>query len=178
MKRFILSIIIPLFVLCLFYLVTEKLWISKIKDDIESSLGTNYAILALHVAGENSHRPNLFSMLKKALIYEVNINGEYTPKGSGGYTGKRHHLAVLISDNEKIFMAEWSFRKVGLILGDSFAPWDFIENLPEDDKRLYTFDSADINNREGLNYKDTVLNDEEVSFYYRSTKLGTPKWNP
>ena len=175
MKRFFLSIIIPLIVFCLFYLVAEKLLIGKIKNDIESSLGTNYAILALHVAGENSHRPILWKMLKKAIIYELNVNGEYSPKGTGRYTGKRHHLAILISNNEKIFMAEWSFRSLGLILGDFFAPWDFIENLPEDDKRMYTFDLADIKNREGLNYKDTVLNDDEkVSFYYRHTKPGTP----
>lgn len=175
MKRFFLSIIITLIVLCLFYLVAEKLLIGKIKNDIESSLGNNYAILALHAGGENSHRPNLLKMLIKAITYELNINGDYSPLGSGGYTGKNHHLAILISNNEKIFMAEWSFRRLSLILGDFFAPWDFIENLPEEDKNLYTFDLADINNREGLNYKDTVLNDEEVSFYYRPTKPGTPE---
>ena len=175
MKRFTPTIIIFLTVAFSIYLLAEKVWIGKIKDDIESTLGSDYAIIALHVAGEDSHRPNLLRMLKKALIYELNINGEYTPTGSGGFTGKKHHLAILISDNQRILFGEWSFRNVGLIFNDTFSYCDFIENLSAIDQELHSFDAEGINNREGLNYKDEVLNDEEISFYYRTMKPGIPE---
>ena len=174
-KKFIFSTIIILIVATISYVVVEKLLILKIKDDIESSLGSDYAIIALHVAGEDSHRPNLFRMLKKALIYEININGYYSPTGSGGFTGKNHHLAILMTNNSEIIFGEWSFRKWNLILDDSFLSWDLIENLSDSDQKLYSFTAEDIKKREGLNYKDEVLNDEEISFYYGTMKPGVPE---
>ena len=171
-KKIIFSSIIILILAIVSNIVAEKFLILKIKGDIESSLGNNYAIIALHVAGEDSHRPNLWKMLKKAIIYELNINGEYTPYR--GYTGKKHHLAILISNNNEIIFGEWSFRKWSLILDDSFLSWDLIENLSDSDQKLHSFVSEDIKNREGLNYKDEVLNDEEISFYYRTMKPGIP----
>lgn len=172
MKRFTSTIIIFLTAAFLCYMLVEKVWIGKIKDDIESILGSDYAIIALHIAGEDSHRPNLFRMLKQALIYEMNINGEYTSTGSGGFTGKKHHLAILISDNQRILFGEWSFRYAGLIFNDTFSSCDYIENLSATDQNLHSFDAEDITKREGLNYKDGVLNDNKIRFYYRSTKPG------
>ena len=168
-KKIIFSSITILIIAIVSNTVAEKFLILKIKDDIESVLGNDYAIIALHVAGEDSHRPNFWRMLKKALIYELNINGEYTPTGSGGFTGKNHHLAILISNNNEIIFGEWSFRNWSLILDDTFNSWDLIENLSDFDQKLHSFASEDINNRGGLNYKDEVLNDEEIFFYYRST---------
>ena len=173
-KKFIFSSIIILIIGIVSYAVAEKFLILKIKDDIESALGNDYAIIALHVAGKDSHRPNLFRMLKKALIYELNINGEYSPQGTGRYTGKKHHLAILISNNRKIIFGEWSFRKWSLILDDSFLSWDLIENLSDSDQKLHSFAATDIKNREGLNYKDEVLNNDEISFYYRTMKPSIP----
>jgi hypothetical protein len=178
-KKFIFSSIIILIIGIVSYTVAEKFLIWKIKDDIESALGNDYAIIALHVAGEDSHRPNLFRMLKKALIYELNINGEYSPQGTGRYTGKKHHLAILISNNSEIIFGEWSFRNWSLIFYDSFfydsfISWDLIENLSDSDQQLYSFDAEDIKNREGLNYKDEVLNDKGINFYYRTMKPGIP----
>ena len=179
MKRFTPIIIIFLIAAFFFYLLAEKVLMGKIKDDIESSLGNDYAIIALHVAGENSHRPALWRMLKKALIYELNINDEYSPMGSGRYTGKKHHLAILISNNEQIIFAEWSFRSFGLVFQASeYIPYDVIKNLPESDQKIHSFVVEDIKNREGLNYKDEVLNDEQISFYYRAMKPGISDFNP
>ena len=174
-KKFIFSSIIILIIAIVSYTVAEKFLIFKIKDDIESALGNDYAIIALHVAGEDSHRPNLWKMLKKAIIYELNINGEYSPQGTGRYTGKKHHLAILISNNSEIIFGEWSFRKWSLILDDRFLSWDLIENLSDSDQKLHSFTAEDIKNLEGLNYKDEVLNDEEISFYYRTMKPGVPE---
>ena len=174
-KKFIFSSIIILILAIVSNIVVEKFLILKIKDDIDSALGNDYAIIALHVAGEDSLRPNLRKMLKKALIYELNINGEYTPTGSGGFTGKNHHLAILMSNNNEIIFGEWSFRNWGLNLDDTFNSWDLIENLSDSDQKLHSFAAEDIKNREGLNYKDEVLNDEEISFYYRTMKSGIPE---
>jgi uncharacterized SAM-binding protein YcdF (DUF218 family) len=174
-KNFFFSSIIILIIGIVSHTVAEKFLISKIKDDIESVLGNDYAIIALHVAGEDSHRPNLFRMLKKALIYEININGYYSPTGSGGFTGKNHHLAILMTNNSEIIFGEWSFRNWSLILDDTFNSWDLIENLSDSDQKLHSFAATDINNRGGLNYKDEVLNDAEISFYYRTMKPGIPE---
>lgn len=170
LKKKLLYIIIPLILLSLVYISAERMLISKIKNDIESSFGNEYAVIALHVAGENSQKPSLWRMLKKAMIYELNINGEYTPTGSGGYTGKKHHLAILITNNQEITFGEWSFRNWSLILSDYSSSWDIIENLSESDQELYSYEREDINKRGGISYKDRVLNDNEISFYYRSTE--------
>ena len=54
MKKYIFSSIIALIVFTA-YVAAEKLFIMKIKGDIESSLGSDYAIIALHVLQEKIH---------------------------------------------------------------------------------------------------------------------------
>jgi hypothetical protein len=112
-------------------------------------------------------------MLKRALIYELNINGNYSPSGSGGYTGKNHHLAILISDNKQISFAEWSFRKLGLVFEESeLQPWDIIDNLSDSEKDLYRYEKDDLRMIDGLNYNHKMLNDDKIRFYYRRVREG------
>ena len=154
-----------------FYLGAEQAMISKIKADIEASLGNDYAIIALHMGGEDFEHPSLWRMLRQALIYEVNLNGEYTPQGSGGFTGKKHHLALLISDHNKISFGEWSFRNWSLVINEyGISEYDIIENLSEADQKLYRHDEGGLRIRGGLNYRNSMFNHEEIRWYYRPVK--------
>lgn len=62
--------------------------------------------------------------------------------------------------------AEWSFRRWGLVFGELMSH-DLIENLSEADQDLYSYDSSDLEQRHGLIYKDSTLNDDDIRFYYR-----------
>ena len=155
------------------YLGAERAMLSKIRSDIEASLGEDYAIIALHMEGEDFEHPSLWRMLRRALIYEANLNGDYTPQGSGGFTGKKHHLALNISDNEKIFFCEWSFRNWGLVFqGHEHLITDcyIIENLPEADKKFYRYGEGGLRIRGGLIYRNSMFNHEEVRWYGRPVK--------
>jgi len=153
------------------YLGVERAMVSKIRGDIEASLGNDYAIIALHMEGEDFEHPSLWRMLRQALIYEANFNGEYTPQGSGGFTGKKHHLALLISDHKKISFGEWSFRNWSLVINEyGISEYDIIENLSEADQKLYRHDEGGLRIRGGLNYRNSMFNHEKMSFYYRPVK--------
>ena len=153
------------------YLGVERAMVSKIRGDIEASLGNDYAIIALHMEGEDFEHPSLWRMLRQALIYEANFNGEYTPQGSGGFTGKKHHLALLISDHKKISFGEWSFRNWSLVINEyGISEYDIIENLSEADQKLYRHDEGGLRIRGGLNYRNSMFNHEEIRWYYRPVK--------
>ena len=154
-----------------FYLGVERAMISKIRSDIEASLGNDYAIIALHMEGEDFEHPSLWRMLRRALIYEANLSGEYTPQGSGGFTGKKHHLALNISDNEKIYFCEWSFRNWGLVIdGYGSTDCDIIANLPEADKKFYRYGEGGLRIRGGLIYSNSVFNHKKTRWYHRPVK--------
>ena len=156
-----------------FYLGAERAMISKIRSDIEASLGNDYAIIALHMEGEDFEHPSLWRMLRRALIYEANLSGEYTPQGSGGFTGKKHHLALNISDNEKIYFCEWSFRNWGLVFMDhenSITECHIIDNLPEADKKFYRYGMGGLRIRGGLIYRNTLFNHKKTRWYHRPLK--------
>ena len=145
--------------------------LGKMRSDIEASVGQDYAILALHMGGNDSERPSLWEMLKIVFLYETNLTGEYSPQGSGGYTGKKHYLALLISDNNEITFCEWSFRNWGLVFDqEETMPWDVIEHLPEADQPLYRYNDAELEKRSGLRCINTHFNDERIRFYYRKVK--------
>ena len=109
-KGIILGCVIAAFFAVVSYLGAERAMLGKMRSDIEASVGQDYAILALHMGGNDFERPSLWEMLKLVFLYETNLTGEYSPQGSGGYTGKKHYLALLISDNNEITFCEWSFR--------------------------------------------------------------------
>ena len=156
-----------------FYLGVERAMISKIRSDIEASLGNDYAIIALHMEGEDFEHPSLWRMLRRALIYEANLSGEYTPQGSGGFTGKKHHLALNISDNEKIYFCEWSFRNWGLVFQDHenlITDCYIIDNLPEADKKFYRYGESGLRIRGGLIYRNTLFNHKKTRWYHRPLK--------
>lgn len=165
-KQFLLRLLllVPIAMLCC--ISVQITIISKIKKDIESHIGEKYAILALHSGGENYKSPSIWQLLKLVFLYETNITGEYAPMGSSGLTGKKHYLAILITDNTQIYFAEWSFRKWGLVFAE-LRPWDIIKNLPEADQDLYSFKTSDLEQRHGLFYKGIALNDDDIRFYYR-----------
>jgi len=143
----------------------------KIKRDIECHVGDKYAILALHSGGKNFESPSVWQLMKLFFLYKTNITKDYRPSGSGGFTGKNHYIAILITDNIQIHFAEWSFRNLGLVFGD-LMPHDKIENLSDADQDLYCFKSSDLEQRRGLIYKASTLNDDGIRFYWRQTNKG------
>lgn len=153
------------------YLALEQAMLSKIRSDIKATLGDDYAIIALHMEGNDHDRPSLWRMLRRALIYEANFDGEYTPQGSGGFTGKKHHLALLISDHKKISFCEWSFRNWSLVINEYGTPeCAIIENLSETDQKLYRHDVGGLRIQRGLNYRNSLFNHEKIRWYNRPVK--------
>jgi len=154
-----------------FFLGIERAMLREIRGDIEASLGNDYAIIALHMGGEDFEHPSLWRMLRQAFLYEANFNGDYTPQGSGGFTGKKHHLALLISDHKKISFCEWSFRNWSLVINEyGTSEYDIIENLSAADQKLYRHDEGGLRIRGGINYRNSMFNHEEVRWYGRPVK--------
>ena len=169
----ILGCAIAAFFAVVSYLGAERAMLGKIRSDIQASVGQDYAILALHMGGNDFKRPSLWEMLKLVFLYETNLTGEYSPQGSGGYTGKKHYLALLISDNNEITFCEWSFRNWGLVFDqEETRPWDVIDLLSEADQPLYRYNDAELEKRGGLKCINTHFNDEQIRFYYRKVKEG------
>ena len=166
---------IVLVVLGVAYFGIEKAIVAKMRSNLDSIYGDNYAILALHMGGKNFSKPSLWQML--TLIHEYNFTDGYEPQGSGHFTGKQYYLTILISNNEVISDCNWSFRMFKLDFGyfDPYAnvadvkiPWDIIDNLPDSTASFYRFKESGRVKRNGMWFVDEYFNSESISFYHRA----------
>lgn len=148
------------------YFCVEQAMLFKMRKALRSAYGDNYAILSLHMGGEPFEKPVLWRMLR--LAYEYRVSDEYLPQGSGGFTGKKFYLTMLLTDNEVVSDAHWSFRGFELEIDrGGVVPWDYIKYLWEETADLYRFTAENRVQRQGLWYKTEGLNHSEVHFYYR-----------
>ena len=150
------------------YIAVEQVMMFNIRKSLEQQYGENYAILRLHMGGRSAEKPSLFRMLM--LVYEYNFTGRYQPEGSGGFTGKKCYLTLLVSNNKIIQSCGWSFRMFKLDFDAATNPWDIIDNLSEDDAVLYGFTERSREKRSGLWFSKDNLNSQKVFFYYREFK--------
>jgi hypothetical protein len=149
------------------YFCIEQAMLFKISKELKRTYGDNYAVLSLHMGGKSFAKPALWRMLR--LVYEYRVSDKYLPQGSGRFTGKKYYLTMLLTDNEVIKVAHWSFRGFQLkIAEDRGAPWDYIKYLPAETVDLYRFNEENRTKRQGLWYKTEAFNHPELSFYYRS----------
>lgn len=145
------------------FLSAEQAMLARITETLESAYGDDYAIVALHMDGNEHDQPSLRSMLLTAFKYEFSPN--YEPQGSGNITGKRNHLIFITTDNRHVYTWHWSFRAF-TIERDSIHS-DEIANLNPDVARLYQFNPTQQVRRNGLWYIRDNLNHPDISFYSR-----------
>ena len=168
--RWTISLLILPFVI---YLSAEQILLAKIRSDLHRHSGDDYAIIALHIGGENNRAPSLFKMLY--WVYEYNFTEDYKPMGTGHFTGKHYYLTALFTDNQNIRDCHWSFRRFGLQFDDDLAPWDVIDHLPPDKASLYRFDAGTRKKRKGLWLVGENFNHQAIRFYYRGTLPDFPE---
>ncbi len=152
------------------YAVTRQFMLLRIRRDLVRSFGTDYAILKLHVDGENTFDPSLRRMLAQA--FEYRFSDKYRPEGSDGLTGKKFYLTMLVSDNRRIGTCNWSFRRFGLDVDVDDSPWNLIDIFPRDIAPKYRYTTADLIRKQGLRFSARAMDDPEVSFYSHGVDWG------
>ena len=131
----------------------------RIRNGIETRFGDRYAILAAHVNGEPRLTINLIKTLAPLIRWEL---FPPEPEGSGGFTGRSHHLIYLISDNQWVYVLTWSFRRFALEpLGDP----DLIATMRPEDRPLYQWQELEIQHIGGLRVKN-IAEPAGVRFYW------------
>jgi hypothetical protein len=146
------------------YAMAEHLFVWQIRNVLARRHVEGYAILNLHIGGQPVATPSLWRVL--ALLCKYECADEFQPRGSGGFTGKRNYLALLVSDNRTISAYNWSFRKFTLDEWPS-ADCDTIDNLTEAAARLYLVRMDSRIRRRGLWFCGEQFNVDNRAFYYR-----------
>jgi len=148
------------------YVVAEQAMLRRIRSELNNIHPNGYAILGLRTGGEVAEIPNLWRML--SLAYTYRYSGRYLPEGSGGFTGKKNYLLMMVSDNQAIYLHTWSFRMFGLD-PDYSRPGrnDIIANLPDDSRWLYQFNAAKRFRRKGLWFCGSHVNHPDLKYYWR-----------
>jgi len=152
------------------YIGVEQAILARIRYDLKRMHDDDYAIIRLHMGGEPMAMPSLLRMLKLFLAYEY--SGDYEPQGSGGFTGKKNYLLMMVSNNKVVYNYKWSFRLFRLDRDDP-APWDIIANLPEGTRTLYAFSTSERFRRRGLWFCGEHFNNPSTTFYYRTIEKQT-----
>ncbi len=157
-------------ILVFIYFGVEMAITAQIRSELKNQYKDDYVILRLHMGGEDFNTPELWKMLW--LIYEYNYTDGYEPQGSGGYTGKKYYLTILVSDNKIIRDFYWSFRNFNLDTDSDKdipeTPWDVIENLPKGTAAMYSFNESDRVRRRGLWFSSKNFQNKAIRFYYRT----------
>ena len=142
------------------YMSVEQLMLSRVRTQLKQRHGNDYAILALHMGGEPAEVPRLWHMLSLARQYR--FSNEYKPQGSGGFTGKRNYLVILVTDKTSVRAYNWSFRQFSLDNHTSVTP---IEQIVEGKRELYEFNPDDRLKRRGCWFAGTRFNNPDIRFY-------------
>ena len=167
-RLFVRFAVLSLSFLLVAYIAVEQVMMFNIRKGLEQQYGDNYAILSLHMGGRAAEKPSLFRMLM--LVYEYNFTDQFRPEGSGGFTGKKYYLTLLVSNNRIVQSCNWSFRMFKLDFDTATNAWDTIDNLSEKDAVLYGFTERSREKRLGLWFSSDKLNNEKFSYYYRELK--------
>lgn len=147
------------------FFIAEEIMCRRISAALHREYGDNYAILRLHMGGVPAEKPSLWRMLN--LAYEYRYSGNYEPEGSGNLTGKKNYLLLMLSDNTTVKDANWSFIDFDLDMSDSTAPWDVLDNLPENEADYYRYNPENRIRRRGLWFAGDSFNNPDTHFYYR-----------
>jgi hypothetical protein len=151
-----LVILLPIFGL----LTLQGLLLFCVQNFINDRHEDDYAVIRLNMGGQPAEIPNILKMLKT--LHEYETSSEYYPQGSGGYTGKRNHLAILVSDNERVAHYAWTFKRFGLT---QHFPSDEIDKILKQDREHYRFDPDHVQSRWGVRYLTDNFNNDDARFY-------------
>ena len=116
----------------------------RIYHDLNNRFGDRYAILG---ANQNGRPGIAFNMYRTGFMLFYRWLIPPVPVGSGAFLGVRNHLIFLISDNEWVYLATWSFRSFSMSI-DSDP--DQLSVLTPDERLLYLYNDADVSRIRGL----------------------------
>jgi hypothetical protein len=151
------------------YIALEAAVTTSIRKDLERVFGNDYAVLLMHIGGEPVESIRLYKLLY--VLYDYNFTDRYPGEGSGNFTGKKHYIIMLVSDNRMLRIPTWSFRKFSMDWRSRPGSDDMIENLFERDVPLYTYTDDTRVKRQGIWYKDEGMNHPALGVYGRHNKL-------
>ncbi len=152
--------------MALLYFSAEQLIYARIRSKLRSVYNDdNYAVLRLHIGGERHNNPRLWRMLY--WVYRYNFTGDYEPMGSAGITGKQHYMTFLVSDNDIIRSAHWSFRQFRLVFDEYTFRSAIIDNVRNSIRHLYRYEKNERERRNGIWFCGEKFNHSEIRFYFR-----------
>jgi len=170
----VLTIVCVVLAVCLAGpLAVEQLMYAQIRSTLKERLGDDYAILKMHVNGGESldidFRHDLMRLIKKVKTQyrswrNREIKGMASAEDMGRCPwprGRKHYVALLVSDNEQIYMYYWSYRRFGLLE----ASVDQITVAPRACRYLYLYEPERRVNVKGMWFKALPAN-PNVRFYY------------
>ena len=159
-RRFLITAGVLLALLIIGYLTAEQIVIGRIRADLKRAHGDDYAILRMNMGGRPAESPSLARMLM--LAHEYRYSDLYLPQGSGGFTGKKNYLVILVSDNTSVQSYDWSVRLFRL---DEETSPTRIDDIREQNREIYSYEAPTRKRRNGLWFKGEAFNNPKASFY-------------
>ena len=126
------------------------IWARRIESAVFAELtrrhGQDFAIIAMHVDGEDGERLNLY----RKLWYHLTTKPDYSARWNPGRIYGSYHLGVLVSDNRSVYRYYWSLREDRLELEGEAR----LKALSMDDRqRAYLWIEPEVRLRHGVRWK-------------------------
>ena len=142
------------------YFIAEQSMFARIRRHLDRIYGNEYAILRINIGGIPVDAPSLLAMLRLAYVYR--FSDDYRPQGTGGFTGKKNYLVIMISDNDSVCSYNWSFLRFQL---EEHVPPARIIDMPEGDTNHYIYNPEGRVRRRGLLLSGNNFNNPKACFY-------------
>ena len=130
----------------------------RIYHNVQNRFGNQYAIVA---ANQNGKAGVAFNMYRTSAHLLYTYFFPPVPQGSGHFTGTRHHLIVLISNNKLVEIGTWSFRSFSLEFDNHGIE---IAAMDPTLMQFYQYKEVELINFRGLRIKN-IGKPPGVSFY-------------
>jgi hypothetical protein len=151
----VVVIVLALGLLCLQWRVS-----SEMKCYLSDLYGDTYAVLRMNIGGEPVQTVSAWRMTQ--LLFEYRYSETYRPQGSGGFTGKKNYLVVLVGDNVKVSAHNWSFRSLGFDRHTTDAP---IDTIRWTDQEAYRYANDKRKRVNGVWRTGVEVNNPKARFY-------------
>jgi hypothetical protein len=133
---------------------------SEMKSYLSNLYGDTYAVLRMNIGGEPVQTVSAWRMTQ--LLFEYRYSETYRPQGSGGFTGKKNYLVVLVGDNQSVSAHNWSFRSLGFDRHTTDTP---IDTIRSSDQERYSYEEDNRKRINGVWRIGMEFNNPKVRFY-------------
>jgi hypothetical protein len=157
-------------VVSMFVAALPWLWARRVEaaalDELIRRHGDDFAIIEMHIDGNEGERLNLYDKLWYQVTTRREAHGTAPYTDAGRIYGS-HHLAVLVSDNQKTYLYYWSLRSNRLVLGEERRVNALALTRPWSD---YLYRESDCDRRRGVRWKRNP-DGHEIVWYHPSWEL-------